>query len=155
MLCHPVLRVYLVDQLSYSNYGTEKKFLLQQRQFLLTYTTSPSRAWLRLNAFLLLACLLACLLFFACLPTCLPACLPACLFACLLACLLACILACILACMLACMLACLLACRSRKIIINRERHFCYPKNAIASIFLGLDLIDPGPWSTFHHLYSPK
>ena len=38
MLCHPVLRVYLVDQLSYSNYGTEKKFLLQQRQFLLTYT---------------------------------------------------------------------------------------------------------------------
>ena len=38
MLCHPVLRVYLVDQLSYSNYGTEKKFVLQQRQFLLTYT---------------------------------------------------------------------------------------------------------------------
>lgn len=38
MLCHPVLRVYLVDQLSYSNYGTEKKFLLQQRQFLSTYT---------------------------------------------------------------------------------------------------------------------
>ena len=33
MLCHPVLRVYLVDQLSYSNYGTEKKFSYNKDSF--------------------------------------------------------------------------------------------------------------------------
>ena len=49
--------------------------------------TSPSRAWLRLHAFLVLACLLAC-----------P---PACLLARLLARLLACLLARLLACLLA------------------------------------------------------
>ena len=49
--------------------------------------TSPSRAWLRLNAFSVLACLLSCLL--ACLLVYLLACLPGYLLACLLACLLA------------------------------------------------------------------
>ena len=49
--------------------------------------TSPSRAWLRLNAFLVLACLLACPPAYlpASLLACLPACLPACFFAFLLA----------------------------------------------------------------------
>ena len=84
-----------------------------------TRSTSPYRAWLRLNAFLELDCLPACLL--ACLPACLPvcllACLPACLPACLHACLPAmpsclpsCLFACLLAYLLACMLACILAC---------------------------------------------
>ena len=45
--------------------------------------TSPSRAWLRLNALLVLACLLACLP--ACLPVCLLACFPAYSLTCLLA----------------------------------------------------------------------
>ena len=50
----------------------------------LIYSTSTSRAWLRLNAFLVLACLLACLLAY------LLACLLACLLAPLLAPLLTC-----------------------------------------------------------------
>ena len=71
--------------------------------------TSPSRAWLRLNAFLVLACFLACLL--ACLlasflPAYLPACLPAFLPAYLPAYLPYCLLACLLACLPACLLAC-------------------------------------------------
>ena len=53
---------------------------------------SPSRAWLRQNAFLMPACLLACL------PVCLPVCLPLCLHAVLLAVLGAVLLASLLTC---------------------------------------------------------
>ena len=62
-----------------------------------TRKTSPSRAWLRLNSFLVLACLPNCLL--ACLPACLLACLPGSLPACLAPCLPACLLACLPACL--------------------------------------------------------